>query len=206
MRTSATEATIIGNTTPLFVGLGTWLVFKRRPGRAFWIGLSLALTGAVTVMAGNVGRNASGDLRGDLLALTAALFFAGYLLTTEHVREELDTLTFSTIAIVGSVLTLLAVCVVVEAPLGGFTARTWAALLGLGLVTQLGAYFALVYALGHLPATITSVGILAQVPLTALLAAPLLGERLSGPLLAGGSLVVAGIYIVTAGPPGKSSR
>jgi drug/metabolite transporter (DMT)-like permease len=74
------------------------------------------------------------------------------------------------------------------------------------LVTQLGAYFALVYALGHLPATITSVGILAQVPLTALLAAPLLGERLSGPLLAGGSLVVAGIYIVTAGPPGKSSR
>jgi drug/metabolite transporter (DMT)-like permease len=89
---------------------------------------------------------------------------------------------------------------VVNAPLAGFTTRTWMALLGLGLISQLGAYLGLAYALGHLPATVTSVGLLAQVPLTALLAVPLLGEPLTGPYLAGGALVLAGIYVVNRAP------
>jgi drug/metabolite transporter (DMT)-like permease len=71
--------------------------------------------------------------------------------------------------------------------------------MGLGLISQLGAYLALTYALGHLPATITSVGLLAQAPLTAILAVPLLGEPLTLPYLAGGTLVLGGIYIVTSG-------
>ena len=73
-------------------------------------------------------------------------------------------------------LTLLVVCLDRGHAAVGLSARTWFALLGLGLISQLGAYLALAYALGHLPATITSVGLLAQVPLTALLAVPLLGE------------------------------
>jgi drug/metabolite transporter (DMT)-like permease len=40
---------------------------------------------------------------------------------------------------------------------------------------------------------------LAQAPLTAVLAVPLLGEPLTVPYLAGGALVLSGIYIVTSG-------
>jgi drug/metabolite transporter (DMT)-like permease len=84
-------------------------------------------------------------------------------------------------------------------PLIGYPPRAWLSLAALGLVTQLMAYFALVYALGHLPATITSVGLLAQVPGTALLAMLLLGEPLSVTQLGGGIVVLAGIYIVNRG-------
>ena len=112
----------------------------------------------------------------------------------------MDTLTFSTVAIAGSVLTLLVVCLILGTPLWGFSVRTWVALLGLGLISQLLAYLALAYALGHLPATVTSVGLLAQVPLTALLAVPLLGEPLTRPYLVGGALVLVGIYVVSSGP------
>jgi drug/metabolite transporter (DMT)-like permease len=140
------------------------------------------------------------------MSVGAALFFAAYLLATEHVREEMDTITFSTIAIVGSVLTLLVVCAVLDAPLSGFSTRTWLALLGLGLISQLGAYLGLAYALGHLPATVTSVGLLAQVPLTALLAVPLLGEPLTAPYLIGGALVLTGIYVVNRAPSVGSRR
>jgi drug/metabolite transporter (DMT)-like permease len=59
------------------------------------------------------------------------------------------------------------------------------------------SYYALVYALGHLPATVTSVAVLAQVPLSALLAAMLLGEPLSGAQMLGGAVVLAGIYVVS---------
>jgi drug/metabolite transporter (DMT)-like permease len=73
------------------------------------------------------------------------------------------------------------------------TGRSWAALLGLGLISQLGGYLALTYALGHLPATVTSITLLAQVPLTALLGAWLLAEPLAGAQLLGGALVLVGI-------------
>jgi drug/metabolite transporter (DMT)-like permease len=108
----------------------------------------------------------------------------------------MDTLTFNVLAVAGSVLTLLAICVVDGEPLTGYTANTWMALLGLGLFSQLGAYLALVYALGHLPATITSVGLLGQVPLTAALALVLLGEPLSAVKIVGGCVVLLGIYVV----------
>jgi len=200
MRTAATVATLLGNNSPIFVGLGSWLVFGRRPGRRFWGGLVLALSGSATVMMANFSTHgtAGGAAVGNVMALGAAFFFAGYLLLTERVREEMDTLTFSSLAIVGSVVTLLVTCLVAGAPLGGFSGRTWLALLGLGLISQLGAYLGLAYALGHLPVTITSVSLLAQVPLTALLAVPLLGEQLSVSYVVGGMLVLTGIYIVTS--------
>jgi drug/metabolite transporter (DMT)-like permease len=108
----------------------------------------------------------------------------------------MDTLTFNTLAIVGSIMTLLVLCLALRVPLAGYPLRTWVALAGLGLVSQLGAYYALVYALGHLPATITSVGLLAQVPCTALLAMLLLGEPLTPVQIAGAAVVLAGIYVV----------
>jgi drug/metabolite transporter (DMT)-like permease len=52
---------------------------------------------------------------------------------------------------------------------------------------------ALTYALGHLPATVTSVSLLSQGPLTAVLAALLLGEPLSAYQIAGGALVLIGV-------------
>jgi drug/metabolite transporter (DMT)-like permease len=110
----------------------------------------------------------------------------------------MDTLTFNTLAIAGSIVTLLVICIALGVPMTGYPARTWLALAGLGLVSQLGAYYALVYALGHLPATITSVGLLAQVPCTALLAALLLGEPLTATQIAGAVVVLAGIIVVNS--------
>lgn len=142
------------------------------------------------------GNGRAGDPVGDLFAVIAAVFFAGYLLTAERLRSEMDTLTFNTIAIVSSVATLFVVCLLLDTPLTGYSRSTSAALAGLGLITQLGAYYALVYALGQLPATITSVGLLTQLPLTALLAALLLKEPITGAQVAGGLLVLAGVYVV----------
>lgn len=198
LRTSAATAVVLGNNAPIFVGLGTWLIFRRRPRRAFWAGLALALTGCAIIVFSDTVTDAArtGDVIGDLLAVGAALFFAAYLMTTERLREGMDTLTFSTVAIIGSVVTLLIVCLAMGVPLTGYRPATWAALAGLGLISQLTAYFAMTYALGHMPATLTAVGLLAQVPLTALIAVPLLGEPLSLPQIGGGLLVLAGIWVV----------
>lgn len=199
LRTQAAIASLLGNNTPIVVGLASWWIFKRRPSGAFWAGLLLSIAGCVVIVLAEVGRAgtpARHSLSGDVFALTASVFFAAYLITTERIRERMDTLTFNTLAIAGSVLALLIVCLVLRVPLTGYPPRAWAALLALGLISQLAAYFALVYALGHLPATVTSVGLLAQVPCTAILAMLLLGEPLTAWQGGGGALVLVGIYLV----------
>ena len=198
MRTQAAVASILGNNTPFFVGILSWVVFHRRPRASFWIGLALSLAGCLAIMSERLwaGSETPGSLTGNLMALAASVFFAAYLATTERVRRTMDTLTFNALAIAGSIASLFVICLVLGLPLTGYSMRTWLALAGLGLVSQLMAYYALVYALGHLPATVTSVGLLAQVPGTAALAWLLLGEPLTPMQIAGGVVVLAGIYVV----------
>lgn len=203
LRTSAATAVLLGNNAPVFVGLGSWFLFHTRPHAPFWWGLALALAGCAAIVLADAtshGGVGPGNASGDLMALVAGVFFAAYLMTTERVRAGMDTLTVSSLAVLGSVGTLFVMCIVLKVPLTGYSTRSWAALAGLGLVSQLTAYFAIVYALGHLPATVMSVGLLAQIPLTALLFVPLLGEPLSATQVGGGLLVLAGIYVVTRAP------
>jgi drug/metabolite transporter (DMT)-like permease len=129
------------------------------------------------------------------MALAAAACFAVYLLATEEIRSHTSTLEFLRLAILSSTIFMFVFTLILRVPLGIPDHRTFLALLGLGLVSQLGGYLALTYALGHLPATITSVSLLSQGPLTALLAALLLGEPLTGYQIAGGSLVLAGVAL-----------
>jgi drug/metabolite transporter (DMT)-like permease len=200
MHTGAAIASILGNNTPIFVGILTWLVLRRRPHAPFWFGLTLSMAGCLLIMLGPThDRSAPITLVGNLMAIAASLFFAGYLVTTERVRREMDTLTFNTLAIAGSVATLLIVCAAMKLPLTGYPPRAWAAMIALGLVSQLAAYYALVYALGHLAATVTSIGLLGQVPSTAFLAWLLLGEPLTPLQITGGAVVLVGIFVVNRG-------
>lgn len=194
LQTSAANATLLGNNTPIAVGLLTWLVFGKRPNVSFWLGLALAVSGSLVILWSDLVRHAHFGL-GDVFALSAAACFGVYLMVTEQVRTHISTLVFLRMAIFMSTLFLLLFNLILRVPLSVPNGRSWAALLGLGLVSQLGGYLALTYALGHLPATITSVSLLSQGPLTALLAALLLAEPLSAAQIAGGILVLAGVGI-----------
>jgi drug/metabolite transporter (DMT)-like permease len=174
------------------VGLLTWLVFRRRPAASFWAGLALAVAGSAVIMGADLSRHAKFGL-GDVMALAAAACFAVYLLATEQIRAHTGTLEFLRLAILSSTIFMFLFTLILRVPLAVTDRRTFLALLGLGLVSQLGGYLALTYALGHLPATITSVSLLSQGPLTAVLAALLLGEALSIYQIVGGALVLVGI-------------
>jgi len=96
---------------------------------------------------------------------------------------------------VWSTVALLAINLALGVSLRMPHGRTLWAVLGLGLISQLGGYLALTYALGHLPATITSISLLTQGPLTAVLAALLLSEPLTVPQILGGALVLSGVAL-----------
>jgi drug/metabolite transporter (DMT)-like permease len=129
------------------------------------------------------------------MALGAAACFAVYLLATEEVRTTTSTLVFLRLAMLATTVVLLILNLVLGISLRVPHRHTWWALLGLGLVSQLGGYLALTYAMGHLPATITSISLLAQGPLTAAIAAVLLGEPVTLPQIIGGAFVLCGVAL-----------
>jgi drug/metabolite transporter (DMT)-like permease len=195
LATSATSSTLIANSTPIWVALGSWLLWKELPSLGFWIGLGVILVGMTALVGGDVLQHTALGY-GHLMAVASSAWYAAYLMTTHRVRATSDTLTFTAISVAASAVTLGVVCIVSGVPMGGFAPRSWAAVAALGLVSQVGGYLAITYALGHLRATVTSVSLLAQAPLTALLAMPLLGERLSPAQAVGGALVLGGVYVV----------
>jgi len=192
LKTSAANATLLGNNTPIVVGLLSWLVFRKRPAAAFWLGLLLAIAGTVVILWADLGKLMRLGV-GDVMALGAAACFAVYLLATERVRTSTSTLGFLRLAMISSTLALFTINLLLGISLQVPHGRTLWSVLGLGLISQLGGYLALTYALGHLPATITSVSLLTQGPLTAVLAALLLGEPLTVAQIVGGALVLSGV-------------
>jgi drug/metabolite transporter (DMT)-like permease len=206
LQTNAANATLLGNNTPIVVGLLSWLLFKKRPSLSFWIGLALAICGALVIVGSDLRRHAPFGL-GDVMALAAAAFFAVYLIATEQVRAHTNTLEFLRLAILSSTVFTFLFAVALRVPLTIPDRRSLFALIGLGLVSQLGGYLALTYALGHLPATVTSVSLLTQGPLTAVLAALLLGEPLTGAQMLGGALVLVGVGLANRlGHPEEESN
>ena len=193
--TSAANATLLGNTAPLWVALFAWLVFRQKLRGLFWIGLLLALGGAVIVLGSDFILHPSIGM-GDMLAVAAGVFYAGYFLVTEVGRKKLDTLTYVWMVDLIAAITLLLISLGMNMPLTGYPPQTYLAFVGAALVSQVGGYLSIGYALGHLPASIVSPTLIGQPVVTALLAIPLLGEALRTEQLLGGLFVLLGIYLV----------
>ncbi|MGI8859051.1 MAG: DMT family transporter, partial [Rubrobacteraceae bacterium] len=94
--TSVANSTLLVNLAPIFVALGSWLLFGERFTVTFVAGMMVALAGSILLVGWDLALDAQ-NLQGDLLALLAAIFYAGYILTVSRLRSR-----FSTATIMGS--------------------------------------------------------------------------------------------------------
>jgi drug/metabolite transporter (DMT)-like permease len=193
--TTAANATLLGNTAPLWVALGAWLILKQRLTPDFWRGLTIALLGAALIMGTDFILHPRLGL-GDAMAIFTGLFYGGYFLFTEKSRVHFDTISHIWLVGVGASVTLFIVNMALQYPLLGYPMQTWLVFLATAVVSQLIGYLSLAYALGHLPASIVAPTMILQPVLTTLLAIPLLGEIPSIWQGIGGAIALVGIYIV----------
>ncbi len=138
---------------------------------------------------------AGGTTLGNVLALTAGLFYACYLLVTQRARTRLGALSYFWLAAVTSLFTLLGMTVVLDQPLAVPPAALLP-LLGLGIITHTCGWLSINYAQGHLPASLVAPSLLGQPVIASLLAIPILGETLAWFQIVGGTIVMAGIFLV----------
>ncbi len=193
--TTASNATLLGNTAPIWVALVTMFLFRHKLPKGFWLGLTLALVGAALVLGNDFFVHPRLGL-GDLMAIAAGFFYAGYLLSTQRGRESLDPLSYITIMVISASLFTLIINIILGYSFSGYSQQSWLVFILLSLVSQILGYMSVSYALGHLPASVVAPTMIGQPILTTILAIPLLGELPQTYQLIGGVVTLAGIYLV----------
>lgn len=194
MLTSVANATLLGNIAPVFVTLGSWLLFKERFSVHFILALALGIGGAA-VMMGDSLQISTQHLAGDALGLLTAVFYGGYILTVSRLRKRFSTVLIMAVSGLASALLLLPVAIVMEDSLLAHTAYGWIILGGLALISHAGGQGLITFALAHLPAAFSSVTLLLQPVTAAILAWWLLDEALRGWQSLGGLMVLIAIAL-----------
>ncbi len=193
--TTVSNATLLGNTSPLWVALGSWLVFRQKLSRAFWMGLLTALTGAALILGTDLFLHPRFGI-GDVMAIFTGFFYGLYFLMTEKSRTYFNSIQHIWLVGIGASLTLFIINFALGNPLTGFGAQTWLVFLSTAIVSQLIGYMSMAYAQGHLPASIVAPTMILQPVLSTILAVPFFGEIPSVWQALGGAIALAGIYSI----------
>ncbi len=117
---SATQASLLTNLSPLWVGIISYAFLKTKPATNFWIGTTVALFG----MAMLVGFKFFLELDFDkafILAVLSGILYSIYLLVSKKVLSHIDVLSFMVMSLLASTVYLAVVCIVVKEPFSGFT-------------------------------------------------------------------------------------
>jgi drug/metabolite transporter (DMT)-like permease len=204
--TSIAASTLEANCAPILVTLLAWALWGERPRLAFVGAIVLAFAGMLLILAPKLG-GGSHALLGDALGLGTACFYAAYILAVARLRGRHGTgVVMFASTLVFSVLLLPLALLQKFLP---DTAHGWWLLAGCALTAQVLGQSLIAYALAHLPATFSAVGLYVQVIAAACYAWLLLGERLAPLQIAGGVVVLSAIALarrVRRAPPAPAAQ
>ena len=196
--TSVASSVIFVTTSPLFVAAVSHLLRIDRVSRRTAIGIAVAAAGGILIGSGDLSLS-GGALWGDLLALGGAAMAAGYLLIGRRLRRGLSNLAYVAPVYAVAALLNLGLAALAGLSFGGYAGVAYLIFLLLALGPQLVGHSSINWALGHLSAPFVSVAILGEPVGATLLAYLLLGETPAPGTLAGGALILAGVYLASRG-------
>lgn len=197
--TSVANSTLLANLASIFVTLAAWMFLRERPTGLFLAGLVCALAGVALLVSSSAGFSRTG-LLGDALGVLTAMFYAGYIFAVKGLRDRGErTLYLMAVASTITGLVLLPAALASGEAFFPATAYGWAVLAGLALISHAAGQGLIAYALAHLPAAFSSVSLLLQPVMAAVFAWILLSESLVAAQIAGGVVVLAGIYLARRG-------
>jgi len=196
--TSVANATLLGNSAPVFVTLAGWLLFGQRFSRLFLVGLLLAFGGAAVLVGISFGHGQRPFL-GDLLGAVVGAFYAGYIMLVGRLRGRFSTATVMGVSGVFTCLALLPVALASGESLTAHTLDGWVILFALAWLSQVAGQSAIAWSLAHLHAAFGAVTLLVTPVAAALFAWILLGERVAPLQAIGGAGVLMGIALARQG-------
>jgi drug/metabolite transporter (DMT)-like permease len=200
---SVANATLMTNLAPVFVTLASFFLFGERFRGVFIAGIALAIAGAVVLMSGSL-QFGQQHLLGDLFAIVSAAFYAGYILGVSRARQRYGAMEVMFWATLSSAVLLCAIGNLQGDNFWPQSMHGWWVLIGLALLSHVAGQGLIAWALAHLSAAFSAVGLLVQPVAAAVFAWMILAEPSGTRQAIGGAIVLAGIVSCRLAMPQKS--
>jgi drug/metabolite transporter (DMT)-like permease len=199
--TSVAASVTLVQSQPVFVALGAALVLSERIGVRKAAGIAVAVVGIVAMSASEFVSGAavagSRPLFGNALAVLGALMAAIYVLVGRSLRQRVALVPYVMVVYSACALTLLVVALLQDLPLTGYPTREWLIFLGMAVGPGLFGHTVINWALEHVESSVVSVSLLGEPVGATLLGMLLLAEIPGVTTVAGGAVVLFGIYITS---------
>ena len=194
--TSVAASSVLVTTQPLWVVLFGRVVGER-PSRRALTGIGIALAGTLVIAGGEVGVSGRA-LIGDALAVAGAIFGAAYVLSGRNLRREMSVIPYTAIVYATAAVILAGVLAASGTPFAGYEPKVWLLFALITIGPQFLGHTVFNYLLGHLEAVVVTIAIMAEPVGATLLALVIVGEAPTASEVAGGALILAGVYTALA--------
>ena len=192
--TSVSNATFIVNLGNVGVGIVAWLFLKERPGMHWFVAASLAICGAAALSLGGAALH-TGGLKGDLFALAAAGFVAGYMMLSKLGRRNLSGIeAIFWLSVVESVIAFMIVLLAGERVLP-MTANGFIVPIFLAIVAHVMGQGLIVSGLGWTNTAVAGILVLAQPVVAAAIAWRFFNEPLTALQAAGAATILVAVWL-----------
>ncbi|MDR1943919.1 MAG: DMT family transporter [Synergistaceae bacterium] len=192
--TTVASSVILVDTIPIWIALINLLLGKGRPSRTMWLCIFMSVAGASIIGFGDL--SFSGDaLFGDALALIGGVMAAAYIYCGGEARNKLGLAPYAVLCYGSCSVIMWGVVFIMGLDAAGFTADTWIAILGMGILSQVVGHSSYNWALRYFSTGFVSIALLGEPIGSAILAYFLFDEYPAGFKLAGFALVIASIVM-----------
>ncbi|MFC4449986.1 DMT family transporter [Halorussus aquaticus] len=204
--TVAASVTLV-QSQPLFVALGAALLLDETINRRMVGGILLSVVGVAFMSLGGLlsGAALAGarPLYGDALALVGAVMAAGYVLAGRSLRQRVALVPYVTVVYSVCAVVLLVVALAEGATVAptAYPPEEWLLFLGMAVGPGIFGHTVINWTLKYVESSVVSVTLLGEPVGSTLLALVLLGEAPDVFTVAGGAIVLTGIYVTARGRP-----
>ena len=192
LHTSVASSTVIVCTEVIWVSLGYWLFMKGKISVKAVGAIMITLIGSVLIAYADSGSGA--HLYGDVLALVAAVAVAVYMLLGRMVRENTSTAVYTYLVYTACAAILVIVCMVQGNDMLGYGWSPVAMGLLLAVFSTILGHSIFSWCLKFFSPSFVSASKLCEPVVAAVLAAILFGEMPSWLQVAGGILILTGVF------------
>jgi drug/metabolite transporter (DMT)-like permease len=193
-QTNVADVLIIGALQPGLVLLVAGRMFGERVAREELLFFAGSIVGIVVFVLGS-SETPSWSLEGDLLAVGALVVFTGYFLLSKRVRQQIQAVEYMTTVTVVAALVVTPVAFVSGTQLGGLRVQDWLWLV-LFLVAAQGSHLLVAWAHRQVDATVSSLIMLGETPITAASAYVFLGEPVTLLMAVGGAIALGSLGMI----------
>ncbi len=194
--TTASKVTLLDNTAPIWVGIIGWLLFGKREGWLYWLGLIITFLGAGLMI--NISHFQINSLQGtgDLLGVLCGFTYGIYLILVSRTRSQMDSITYSWILACSGAVTLFLVNLALGYIFQPLSLQNLWLIFVMAISSQVLGWILINHALGLLPVAVASVVLLGQPVVATILGIFILSEVPSLIQAVGGVICLSGIFIV----------